>query len=172
MTTSEQKRLVGIAEWAVSQDAGQTLSTYALGSCLGVAMFDPLGRIGGLLHVMLPDSKLDPVRAVGKPAMFVDTAIPAFLKELAGHQADLRRLVVCVAGGAELMDAGSAFNIGQRNFEVLQAELQNQGLPIAAAQTGGRVNRSMFLRLATGSVRLKISGQREEIILCANSTST
>jgi chemotaxis protein CheD len=163
---------VGIAELAVSKEADAVLSAYALGSCLGVSMYDPVAKVGGLLHVMLPDSRLDPDRATAQPAMFIDTGIPALVKALEGLHAERGRLAVCVAGGAQLMDSTGAFNIGQRNTETLMNALQQLGLRVNAQQTGGQVNRSMFLRLASGEVLLKFSGQPGETVLCANSTST
>ena len=80
-------------------------------------------------------------------------------------------MIICVAGGAQIMDSGGFFNIGSRNYDALGKLFAEHGLKIQAEQVGGMVNRTMHLNLATGEVRLKISGQAQETILCKNSTT-
>jgi hypothetical protein len=72
--------VVGMGELVVSADEGVTLVTYALGSCLGVAVYDPVARVGGMLHAMLPSSEVDPARAAALPALFVDTGVPELFR--------------------------------------------------------------------------------------------
>ena len=72
--------IVGISDLKVSNNPGDVLVTYALGSCIGVAVYDPKARVGGLLHFMLPDSSLDANKAKATPAMFADTGIPLLFK--------------------------------------------------------------------------------------------
>jgi chemotaxis protein CheD len=72
--------VVGISDLKVSGNAGDILITYALGSCVGVAVYDPVGKVGGLLHFMLPDSSIDETKAKRNPAMFADTGIPLLFK--------------------------------------------------------------------------------------------
>ncbi|MDD5531533.1 MAG: chemotaxis protein CheD [Syntrophales bacterium] len=72
--------VVGVADLKVSDNPHDILVTYALGSCIGVAVFDPVSKVGGLIHFMLPDSTLDPEKAREKPAMFADTGIPMLFK--------------------------------------------------------------------------------------------
>ena len=164
----EQKLVVGIADLAVSNNPTLTLAAYSLGSCLGVSIFDPVEKVGGLLHVMLPESKIDPDKAQRQPAMFMDSGLPALLGAALELKVDQPRLQICVAGGAQVMDSSGFFSIGRRNYEMLKTILKEQGLNIHAEQVGGMVSRSMYLHLATGEVRLKISGQAEEVILCRN----
>ena len=78
--------IVGISDLKVSNNPGDVLITYALGSCIGVAVFDPKARVGGLLHFMLPDSTLDANKAKTTPAMFADTGIIAFVQILLCHR--------------------------------------------------------------------------------------
>ena len=91
---------VDIADMKVTNQPGDVLVTYALGSCLGIAIHDPLTSVGGLLHVMLPLSTIDPNKAKNNPYMFVDTGVPKLF--LAAYQAGAKkeRLIVKVAGGA------------------------------------------------------------------------
>lgn len=162
----EQKVIIGIAELAVSNNTSATLTTYSLGSCLGITIYDPVVKVGGLLHIMLPDSRIDSAKAAAQPAMFVDSGVPALFRAAYKLGADKHRVQICVAGGAQIMDNSGYFNIGKRNYEALTKMLNEHGLRIHAEQVGGMVNRTMYLNLATGDVRLKVSGQPQEVYLC------
>jgi chemotaxis protein CheD len=164
----EQKVVVGIADLAVSNNQTLTLTTYSLGSCIGVSIYDPIARVGGLLHVMLPESKIDLDKAQRQPAMFMDTGIPALFRAAYELKAEKYQVQICVAGGAQVMDSSGFFSIGKRNYETLKAILNEHSLKIHAEQVGGMVSRSMYLNLATGDVKLKVSGQAEDIVLCKN----
>ena len=172
LTGFNQKVIVGIAEMVASNNQNVTLTTYSLGSCLGIAIYDPVVKAGGLLHIMLPDSTIDSVKAAKQPSMFVDTGVPALFRAAYQLRAEKHRMIICVAGGAQIMDSGGFFNIGSRNYDALGKLFAEHGLKIQAEQIGGMVNRTMHLNLATGEVRLKISGQAQETILCKNSTTT
>src|SRR5215510_8731045 len=106
----EHKVVVGIAEMAVSNSQNVTLTTYSLGSCLGIAIYDPVVRAGGLLHIMLPDSTIDTTKAAKQPAMFVDTGVPALFRAAYQLKAEKHRVIISVAGGAQIMDNGGFFN--------------------------------------------------------------
>jgi chemotaxis protein CheD len=173
MSSPEQKIVVGIADLGASNNPAVTLATYSLGSCLGVAIHDPVARVGGLLHCMLPDSSVDAAKAARQPGMFVDTGLAALLHAAGELGADKERLVISVAGGAQILDGGGLFNLGPRNYEALTRLLAGQGLRIQGEEVGGLANRSMRLSLATGEVRLKTSGQSGEcLVSCKNSTTT
>ena len=165
LTGFNQKVIVGIAEMVASNNQNVTLTTYSLGSCLGIAIYDPVVKAGGLLHIMLPDSTIDSVKAAKQPSMFVDTGVPALFRAAYQLRAEKHRMIICVAGGAQIMDSGGFFNIGSRNYDALGKLFAEHGLKIQAEQVGGMVNRTMHLNLATGEVRLKISGQAQETIL-------
>ena len=107
----EQKVVVGVGDLAVSNNQAVVLATYSLGSCLGVTIYDPVMRVGGLLHFMLPDSSINPAKAAQQPAMFADTGIPALFRAAYQMKAGKHRVVLCVAGGAQVMDSGGFFNI-------------------------------------------------------------
>lgn len=161
----EHRVIVGMAELVVSNNPSVTLATYSLGSCLGISIFDPVARVGGLLHIMLPESSISPDKARTQPAMFLDTGLPKLFNSAYVMRLDKHRTVICVAGGAQVMDDKGFFNIGQRNYAAFVALLQQHGLRIAAEDVGGMVNRTMYLKLATGEVRLKVSGQATETTL-------
>ncbi len=165
LTGFAHKVVVGIADLAVSNNPNAILATHALGSCIGIALYDPQVKVGGLLHYMLPDSSLDPARARETPAMFGDTGIPALFRATYELQAEKHRLLVTVAGGAQVMDDNGFFNIGKRNYDTFLRLAQQHSLRVRATHVGGMVSRTLYLSLATGEVRLKISGQPEEILL-------
>jgi chemotaxis protein CheD len=159
------KVIVGVGEIGASNNPTSVLTTYSLGSCLGVTIFDPAVRAGGLLHVMLPDSSINPERARQQPAMFLDTGLPALFRAAYAFGVEKHRVEICVAGGAQVMDQGAVFNIGQRNYDALGRILRAHGLRLAAEQVGGLVSRTMTLNLSTGEVRLKIGGTAHEVAL-------
>ena len=172
LSSAEQKIIVGIAELAVSNDCAVTMATYALGACLGVALYDPIARIGGLSHLMLPDSSMEATRAARQPALFVDTGVPALIRAACQLGAEKNRLTISIVGGAQILDDGNSFNLGPRNCLALDRVLKQYGLRVHAEQVGGLLNRTMCLSIATGEVRLKTSGQAgETLLLCKNSTN-
>lgn len=162
----DHRVVVSIADMAVSNNANVTLTTYSLGSCIGVAIFDPVARVGGLLHAMLPESAIDPAKAARVPAMFIDTGIPALFRAAYALKAEKHRLLIYVAGGGQIMDGAGFFNIGKRNHSALTDLFAKHSLKIQAERVGGMVNRTMYLKLATGEVSLKVSGQPKEEVLC------
>ena len=158
--------VVGIAASAHSDDQEIVLATYSLGSCLGISIYDPVANVGGLLHCMLPDSGIDPGKAIARPAMFVDSGLQLLLHNFIHLKGDPQRASIGVAGGAQILDGGGLFSIGQQNWEAAQRALARLSLRFAGEQIGGMVSRSMGLNLATGEVRLKIPGQPKEAVLC------
>jgi chemotaxis protein CheD len=157
--------VVGVGEFGVSNNPGALFTTYSLGSCLGVTIYDPVTRAGGLLHAMLPDSAINLDKARQQPAMFMDSGLPALFRAVYNLKANKHRVQICVAGGAQLMDQGAVFNIGQRNYEALASILRENDLRLQAEHVGGLVSRTMMLHLATGEVRLKIGGVPGEMVL-------
>jgi chemotaxis protein CheD len=150
--------VVGVADMVVSNDPGAELVTYSLGSCLGITIYDPAKKIGGLFHVMLPDSKIDATKAVNVPFMFMDTGLPRLFHAAYNLGADRSRLAVKVAGGAQLLDERGVFNIGGRNFQALTDLIARNGLVIHARDVGGMTSRTLRFDLATGTVMIKSPG--------------
>lgn len=165
LTGFEQKLIVGVGGLAVSNNEGVVLTTYSLGSCLGVTLYDPIVRAGGLLHAMLPDSAINPEKALVQPAMFVDTGISALFRAVYELRGDKHRMQICVAGGSQFLDKSGVFNIGQRNFACLSDILQRHGLNIDAQDVGGLASRTIHLHLDTGTVRMKRSVDAGEVDL-------
>jgi chemotaxis protein CheD len=148
----------------ISNTPGHVVVTHALGSCLGVAAHDPDTAIGGILHVMMPMSSINPEKAKLNPYMFVDTGLPAFFRKLYGVGAEKRRLVVKVAGGANVQGRGEdRFAIGKRNYIVLKKIFWKNGVLIESEDVGGKSARTMYLEIGSGRCWLSTGGCEKSI---------
>ncbi len=153
--------VVGISDCAISAGAGVSLITYALGSCIAMAAWDPVTGAGGLLHIILPESTLNPQKAADNPWMFADTGVPRLVQNLTGRGADPRRLVVRLAGGAQVMDRNGVFNIGKRNYMAVRKVLWKAGILISGEAVGGDVSRTVRLDLGSGCFYVREGGREE-----------
>ena len=143
----------------VSAEAAETLITFSLGSCIGIAIWDGEAKVAGLLHYMLPDAALDKEKAKTNPYMFGSTGIPMLFREAYRLGAVKDRLKVYVVGGSQLMDSGGIFNIGERNYEVVKRLFTKNKIKPETVDIGGAVNRTISVEVGTGKTILKISGQ-------------
>ena len=150
--------VVGISDVKISGNPEDVMVTYALGSCLAIAVYDPVVRVGGLLHFMLPDSSLDVNKARDNPAMFADTGIPLLFKSCYRLGAEKKRMVVKVAGGASILDDANFFRIGQKNITAMRKLFWANNVLIAGEDTGKNYNRTVRLCIADGKVLVKKSG--------------
>ncbi len=155
------KQIVGISDMKVSKDPKDTVITYSLGSCIGVLVWDPQVKVAGLLHYMLPDSKIDAERAKKKPYMFGDIGIPLLFRAAYGLGAVKGRMQVYVVGGSQLMDSAGIFNIGVRNYDIVTRLFAKNGIRPVKEDIGGSVNRTISIQLGTGKILLKVSGKGE-----------
>lgn len=150
--------VVGVAEMVASNDPGAELVTYSLGSCLGITVYDPVSKIGGLLHLMLPDSSIDSVKAAASPFMFVDTGVPRLFQAVYNLGGDRRRILVKAAGGSQFLDREGVFNIGERNYAALAKLLARNGWSLQARDVGGFSSRTLRMDLSTGKISIKSPG--------------
>jgi chemotaxis protein CheD len=155
--------VVGVAEMRISNQGEHVVITHALGSCIGVAIYDPLVKVGGLLHYMLPDSALDVEKGRENPSMFADTGIPRLFKECYRLGAVKHRMRVKVAGGSQVLGGPEHFNIGRRNYAALRKIFLKNNVLIDNEDVGGVKARTMYLEIATGKVWVKIIGQNQVI---------
>ena len=125
-----------------------------LGSCIGLALFSRRSMIGGLAHIVLPESRGKP----GPPAKYVDTAIPELIRqiELAGARAT--SLKAKIAGGANMLSSRAVSTIGDQNLETIQLLLRDLGIPIVAEHCGGVQGRRMTFYPDTGRVTIEVVG--------------
>lgn len=154
--------IVGVADCQISADPESVLVTYALGSCIAVAIYDPAVRVAGMLHFMLPESGIDPNKARERPSMFADTGVPLLFHRAYEQGADKKRIVVRVAGGAQVMDDHRVFDIGRRNYLSLRKILWKAGVLIHSEQVGGATSRTVRLEVSTGMMWLRQGGGGEQ----------
>ncbi|HSI86746.1 MAG: chemotaxis protein CheD [Candidatus Methylacidiphilales bacterium] len=162
---SPRKRLVvGVADMVATNDVTAEIVTYSLGSCVAVTMYDPIKKVGGMLHAMLPCAAdlLQPTRQ--SPYIFMDVGLPALIRTVRGFGARLQQLEIKAAGGAHIMNDDSVFSIGARNCEALKKALEKEGLRLTAERLGGRISRSMRLDIAEGKVSILTPGCPTEVL--------
>ena len=158
--------VVAMADVKLSNTAGERLLTYALGSCLGVVIHDPVARVAGLLHVMLPDSSIDRAKAERNPAMFVDTGVPLLFRESYRLGARKERIVVKVVGGAHAgaTEEADQFQIGKRNLLMLRKLLWKNNVLLHAHDTGGlQTSRTVVVDVATGALTIRSQGAETQL---------
>ncbi len=154
---------VGISEMVLSGAADDVLVTYSLGSCLGLTLYDPIARVGGMIHCMMPLAKMDPAKAEKTPAMFVDSGVTAFLQALFEMGAKKNNIVAKAAGCANVLQQTDHFKLGERNFTVLRKIFWRNGILIAAQDVGGAKPRTMYLNMADGRTVIKSRGEESEL---------
>lgn len=152
---SKQNMVVGVGELAISNKQDVVISTYALGSCIAVSAYDTVTKAGGIIHIMLPDSRLYLGKAERQPAMFADTGIPLMLQSLSELKAERENLRAFVAGGASVIKGSDMFKVGEHNIEAVKKAVTSLAIPVIKADIGGVNNRSLQLSLETGTVILK-----------------
>lgn len=159
----DKQLTVGIADMKFARQEG-VLITYALGSCIGIALYDPMIKLGALVHIMLPE-----VCGMGDGNIFkyADTGLAETFRKMVIMGARKPRLVAKIAGGAkmfELQGSGSLGNIGARNIVSVKQILYSEGIRLSASDVGENYARTMSFDVATGKVKIRTYG-RPEIIL-------
>ncbi len=147
---------VGISDLNVVR-APNVLVTFALGSCVGICLYDPMAKIAGLSHIMLPSSK-EMASIKTQVYKFADTAIIELVKKMESMGARTIRMKAKIAGGAQMFSGGgnsSLASIGQRNVAAVKAELARLRIPIIAEDTGKNYGRTLYLDAGDGSMRIK-----------------
>ena len=155
---------VGISDCGVSNDSEAVLATHALGSCIAVVVYDHQRRIGGLLHLMLPDSGTDREKAIAKPFMFADTGIPELFLRTYDLGATKQRLRVSVIGGAEILRGNDSFHIGKRNHLATRKILWKAGVMVHHEDVGGTLPRTVHMDVGTGRLVISHAGVERELI--------
>ena len=152
---------VGIGDMKFARGEGQII-TYALGSCIGITMYDPAIRLGGLLHIMLP-SRTDPKDP--KIFKYADSGLQEMIRKMSAFGMLKSRTIVKISGGAKMFEirGNSDFgNIGQRNAAMVKKLLMEERMRIAAEDTGGSYARTMLINIANGDVIIRTAGKPEK----------
>ena len=156
------KQIVQVGDMVVGE-RGDEIVTYALGSCLGLMVYDPVAQVGGMLHAMLPLSKINPEKAETNPYMFVDKGVPILFKEVYGLGGQKERLIVKAVGCGSPMGKNEMFKIGERNYTVLKKLLWKNGILLKAEEVGGDISRTVHFEISTGRVIIR-SGRQERYL--------
>lgn len=157
------KITIGIADMKMAQGQGM-LVTYALGSCIGICLYDPTIKLGALVHIMLP---LNMETGRKNPMKYADTGIRETLKQMEAKGANRSRITAKIAGGAMMFkDGGSSSlgNIGQRNIESVKLNLKKEGIRLLKEDVGGAVARTLLFDVDSGLGCVRSYGRPELII--------
>ena len=135
---------------------GDMIKTYALGSCVAVFIWDKAHKVAGLIHIALPEAKVNEDKARLKPGYFADTGIPAFLQSFTRSGGDQRKAQIKLAGGASILelDENRTFDIGRRNVIAIKRALWKYGLGVISEDVGGKISRTVSIEVDTGEVLL------------------
>ncbi|MBE6014545.1 MAG: chemotaxis protein CheD [Lachnospiraceae bacterium] len=155
---------VGMADLNICKSPDM-ITTLGLGSCVGITLYDPVTKIGGLAHVMLPDSTQ--IRNNSNIAKFADTGIDELLRRVVEAGANRSRLVAKIAGGAKMFAVSGTSDmgrIGDRNAEAARAKLKELGIKLLADETGLNFGRTVELYCETGEFHIKAVGKPEKIV--------
>lgn len=159
MTTTAR---VKIADYAVLKEEG-VLITVGLGSCVGIALYDPFARVAGLAHILLSDSTQ--FRNNTNPAKFADTAIPVLIREMVSTGARVNRLNAKIAGGSQLFSfEKSVISVGEKNIQAVRRTLTDLHIPVVGEDVGGRSGRTMKFYVEDGRVVVTTVGTEEKEI--------
>ena len=159
--------VVGVGDCRIGSAPDGVLSTYALGSCLAVLVYDWKLKSGGLLHVMLPDSSIDKARSASRPFVYVDTGVPELFRLMEERGSSRHRVRCCIVGGASMMADSDHFEIGKRNYLALKKAFWRMGVFADREDVGGTESRSVRLDLQTGRIDMKKGAGQERIFVPA-----
>lgn len=159
---NQNKLIIGIADMKLAKADGM-LVTYALGSCIGICLHDPVLKLGALVHVMLP---LNMETGRKNPMKYADTGIRETLKQMEAMGARRTRMTAKIAGGAKMFEdgGGTLGNIGQRNIESVHLNLKKEGIHLLKEDVGGSVARTLLFDVNSGLCCVRCYGRPELII--------
>jgi chemotaxis protein CheD len=161
---SKKRIVVGIGEFAVSNDRESLILTHALGSCVAVCLWDPHVRVAGLIHVLLPDSRINVDRAGQQPAAFADTGIPLLFQTAYAYGVQKKRCQVHLVGGADVTGLGAGQTaVGKRNILAARALLWKNGVMLQAEAVGGRDARNVSMNVSDGRIQVTSGGREQEL---------
>ena len=160
MIATQQSIVIGLGEFAVTSDISTLLVCVGLGSCIALCVYDPIARVGGLAHMVLPSRR--PGDETSQPTKFVDSGTALLLQRTIKAGAMRSRLVAKIVGGARMLTIPGAqyhlLDIGQRNIDEMRATLTRERLRLAGTELGGTSGRSVQFSVETGLVTVKVAG--------------
>ncbi len=167
VNVSENVRSVSIGEIVTSDKPNEVLVAYGLGSCVAVCLYDPVARIGGMAHALLPETPSNGNKGSSGPAKFVDTGVPALVNSVLKLGASRTRLRIGLCGGGQVLTvpgANTQFPIGERNVAAAEKALKKSGMRIHVQDTGGMTGRTVRLQVVDGQVTVKTFGKGVQVL--------
>lgn len=165
MRNRNNTTIVRIADMAVSLRQDEILTTFALGSCIAVTLYDPKQMRGGMLHFMLPSSRASNPSCTRPPCTYCDTGVPLLIRKMCELGSAKHNLIIKAIGGATLHDDRGIFNIGKRNFEALTTLLNRAGITLAGKDVGGNFTRTVHLHVNSGRIQVVRQARQERVEL-------
>ncbi len=158
------KIVIGISQMSISSNTDDVLVTHSLGSCLGLAAYDPNAKVGAILHCLLPMPQSEKQREGLNPFMFVSSGIPEMMRQLMAKRATKTSLVLKAAGCGRMMRlTNNKFDIGAKNFAILTKLFEKNNMRLNAKDVGGSIPRTMYLHMDTGKVVISSRGKEWEL---------
>lgn len=149
--------VIGIGDYAVSDNEKDVLKTFALGSCVALTVYSPKKRVLGMAHIALPHSNIDIEASKNRPGHFADTAIPLLLDIFSSkYGCNKNDLVYNIYGGSKSIQANDIFKIGKRNVETIVDIFNKNNISLNKSETGGLVSRTIEADVNSGNVKLSI----------------
>lgn len=148
------QKIVGIGEMAISNNIEDSIKTFALASCIGMVVYSPFRKVGGMVHIALPKPYNIEERDT-RLCYYASTGIPALINEMSRYYGCLKgELNIGLYGGANSIRNNDAFNVGRINLEVSKNILRNMNLKFDDRETGKRVSRTIELDVCSGQVTI------------------
>jgi|UniRef100_A0A7C5YUG7 chemotaxis protein CheD len=154
---TKKKVIVEVADMKISNDTNVILMTLALGSCVGLAVYDPVVKVGGMIHYMLPLSAKNIEKSHINPYMFGDTGIPILFRRLYDAGAKKENMRVVMAGGASVLK-GVSSDIGNQNITIARRLLWKNQIIICKEDVGGDIPRTLYLDIESGKTWFSHNG--------------
>src|ERR1044071_3036906 len=158
---------VGLGEQAVSRSSEDVLVAYGLGSCVGVVMIDPVSRVSGLLHAVLPKMTDGMSKNDANPSKYVEGGVEDLVESLVKAGAHRNRLITRMVGGANMLIASGltkSFDIGTRNIEAARTTLNRLRMPISVEEVGGHTGSTVRVYVGDRRVTVRVIGEKEREI--------
>lgn len=147
-------KIIGIGEMAISSNLNDKIKTFALGSCVGITAYSAQRRVGGIIHIALPN----PMRiedSINRCCYYASTGLPYFINQFSREFGCARsELIIRIFGGANSIRQNDTFNVGKRNIEITRRILKDMNLDIHYAETGENVSRTIELDVGNGDINI------------------
>ncbi len=156
------RTVLGLGELAATGRAEVELKTFALGSCIGLVLYDSKSEVVGMAHVVMPDSTISPAKAEREPGRFADTAVPALIAEMK-TKGSAHKLVAKLVGGALISEVNANYEIGKRNTLAVKKLLWKYRIPALAEELGGSICRTISTKI-NGKVRVSTPDMEDRVL--------